>query len=311
MDCGRERAVQYGAVGVSRANPHVRSGVAGRERTSMVAIVGHSPDLPDADSNVSRRRLLSIAGGAGLASLVAACSPPSKTAPAATAFTPSESPTILRATPTVGAAPPPTVAETPTPAVSGVMLCPHAWGARPARPGGRPHTIDRMTLHHSAVALPDNRGIIARLQQHQRYHQDDKGWVDIAYHVAVDREGNIFQLRDTAIAGDTATEYDTAGHFLVLAEGNFDEEPVSEAQLSGTALAFAWAAQRFGLSVDTLASHREVAPGTSCPGQNLEAHMTSGDLHQRVADLLVGGVDLRPLCGPEADARVAAIEAGR
>lgn len=231
---------------------------------------------------VSRRRLLGIAGGAGLAALAAAC-----------------------------AAPSPGVRLTATGATSGVMLCRSAWGARPARPGGRPHTIDRMTLHHSAVALPDNRQIIARLQQHQRYHQDDKGWVDIAYHVAVDRRGNIFQLRDTAIAGDTATDYDTTGHFLVLAEGNFDEEPVSEAQLAGTALVFAWAAQRFGLSVDTLASHREVATGTSCPGVNLEAQMTSGDLAHRVADLMAGGVDLRTVCGPEADARVAGIQAGR
>ena len=191
------------------------------------------------------------------------------------------------------------------------MLCREAWGARPALPGGRPQTVDRMTLHHSAVALPDNRAIIARLQQHQRYHQNDKGWVDIAYHVAVDRKGNIFQLRDTAIAGDTATAYDTTGHFLVLAEGDFDEEPVSEAQLSSTALVFAWAVKQFGIGVNTLASHREVASGTSCPGQNLEAHMTSGDVKGRIADLLVTGFELQPLCGPEADARVAAIEAGR
>ena len=105
-----------------------------------------------------------------------------------------------------------------------------AWGP-PTSPGGTPHTITRMTIHHSAVALPDNSDIVARLQQHQRYHQDDKGWVDIAYHYAVDRNGNIFELRDTAIAGDTATNYDTAGHFLVLCEGDFDQETVSEAQL--------------------------------------------------------------------------------
>jgi hypothetical protein len=99
-----------------------------------------------------------------------------------------------------------------TPSTSGVILPRPAWGARPPRPGGKPHTITRMTVHHSAVALPDNRGIVARLQQHQRYHMDDHGWIDIAYHYAVDRNGNIFALRDTAIAGDTATDYDTTGH---------------------------------------------------------------------------------------------------
>ena len=39
--------------------------------------------------------------------------------------------------------------------------------------------------------------------------------------------------------------------------------------------------------------------------------MTSGDLKARIADLLVTGFDLQPLCGPAADERVAAIEAGR
>lgn len=139
-----------------------------------------------------------------------------------------------------------------------------------------------MTLHHSAVALPDNRGIVARLQQHQRFHQDTKGWVDIAYHAAVDRDGNIFELRDTAIAGDTATTYDTTGHFLVLAEGNFDQEAVSNAQLNGVPLVFAWATSQFGITVDTLATHREVAPGTDCPGQNLQARVDSRELKQRI-----------------------------
>lgn len=195
-------------------------------------------------------------------------------------------------------------------AASGVMLCREAWGARPAKPGGRPHTITRMTLHHSAVALPDNRGIVARLQQHQRYHQVDKGWVDIAYHAAVDRRGNIFALRDPAIAGDTATTYDTTGHYLVLCEGNFDEEAVSEDQLNGAALVFAWATKQFGIGVNTLASHEEVAPGTSCPGRNLEAHMTSGDLKARIANLIASGFELKQICGQEALDRAAAITAG-
>ncbi len=265
----------------------------------MVKPVGHPNDGVDNGQDlVSRRQMLAIAGGAGVASLVAACS----TARSAPAATQTPTPDISTNAPST---------QSSAPMVSGVMLCRAAWGARPALPGGRPQTVTRMTLHHSAVALPDNRGIIARLQQHQRYHQDDKGWVDIAYHAAVDRDGNIYQLRDYNIAGDTATDYDTTGHYLVLAEGNFDEEAVSEAQLRGTALVFAWAVKNFGIGVDTLASHREVASGTSCPGKNLEAHMTSGDLKARIADLLATGFDLQPLCGPAADERVAAIEAGR
>ncbi len=42
------------------------------------------------------------------------------------------------------------------------------------------------------------------------------------------------------------------------------------------------------------------------------AHVASGDLKRRVDDLLSAGtVDLQRICGPEAAAIVAAIEAGR
>jgi hypothetical protein len=196
------------------------------------------------------------------------------------------------------------------PVASGVILPRAAWGARPPRPGGTPHTITRMTIHHSAVALPDNRGIVARLQQHQRYHQVDKGWIDIAYHYAVDRNGNIFALRDTAIAGDTATDYDTVGHFLVLCEGDFDQETVSEAQLNGAALVCAWATRQFGITTSTLASHKEVTPVTDCPGTTLESHLTSGDLKRRIEDTIAAGFSLTPVSAAQAAPIVAAIEAG-
>jgi hypothetical protein len=231
---------------------------------------------------INRRQLLRLAGSAGLASIVGACSS------AAT------STTSVRL----------------TSKTSAQLLCRDAWGARPARPGGKRHTITRMTLHHEAVVLGDNRNAPGRLRQDQRYHQDQKGWVDIAYHMGVDRNGNIYELRSTDIAGDTATDYDTTGHFLVLCEGDFDQEVVSEAQLHGAAQTFAWAAQNFHIATNTLAGHRDLAQ-TSCPGANLYAHLSSGDLKHRIDDLLAaGGVNLQRFCGPEAAARVAAIEAG-
>ncbi|OBI87508.1 N-acetylmuramoyl-L-alanine amidase [Mycobacterium sp. 1245805.9] len=160
------------------------------------------------------------------------------------------------------------------------------------------------------MVLGENRNAPSHLRQDQRYHQDEKGWIDIAYHVGVDRNGNIYELRSTEFAGDTATDYNTTGHFLVLCEGDFDQEAVSEAQLQGAALAFAWAAQNFRVASSTLAGHRDLA-STSCPGANLYAHLSSGDLKRRIDDLLAGApVDLQRFCGPDAAARVAAIEAG-
>jgi N-acetylmuramoyl-L-alanine amidase len=168
-----------------------------------------------------------------------------------------------------------------------------------------------MTLHHEAVVLGDNRNAPGRLRQDQRYHQDQKGWVDIAYHVGIDRDGNIYELRTPQIAGDTATDYDTTGHFLVLCEGDFDQEVVSDAQLHAAALAFAWATQTFRIATDTLAGHRDLA-STSCPGANLYARISSGDLKRRIEDLLAAGtVNLRSVCGTDAATTVAAIEAGQ
>lgn len=252
---------------------------------------------------VSRRRLLWLAGGAGAAAVVSACAKPVPES----AARPTPSPARPAARP--GVSPPASPPPAPV-GVSAVLLCRDAWGARAARPGGTPHTITRMTLHHTGVVLGDNRNSTARLRQHQRYHQDQLGWIDIAYHVGVDRDGNIFELRTPKLAGDTNTAYDPVGHFLVVCEGDFDQEAISEAQLHGAALAFAWAAQTFGVTSSTLAGHRDLA-ATACPGAHLYAHLSSGDLRRRIDDLVVAGrVDLQRVCGPDAAAAVAAIEAG-
>ena len=197
-----------------------------------------------------------------------------------------------------------------TPATNQV-LCRDAWGAAAARPGGIPHTLNRMTIHHTAVVLGENSNAPSRLRQHQHYHQDTQGWIDIAYHFSVDRDGNIYQLRDPLLVGDTATSYDPTGHFLVVCEGDFDQEEVTEAQLNGAAFVFAWAAQEYGIATSTLKGHRDASSDTACPGSSLYAHVTSGDLQSRIDGLLATGpVDLQMTCGPEADEIVTEIATG-
>ena len=266
-------------------------------------------DLPISGPPVSlsRRQLLRWAGGAGLAAALTGCSDRALDqqtgAPAAK----------VAAGPSPSSAAPVAPKDEPAPAKAVVapLLCRDAWGARAARAGGVTHTITRMTLHHSGVVLPDNRTITDRLRQHQSNHQDQRGWIDIAYHIGIDHDGNIFELRPIEYVGDTATDYDPTGHFLVLCEGDFDQEPVPDAQLHSAAVVFAWAAQTYRISTDTLAGHRDFA-ATACPGGNLYAHLSSGDLRQRVDELVAAGpVELRRVCGDEAAAMVAGIEAGR
>ena len=222
------------------------------------------PDQPvDRTELVSRRRLLQLAGTAGLVAAASACS---TEPPAHPSSSPSPSPTATAAR-SPAAIPPPEPLTSTAPTLSAppaVMLCRDAWGARPARPGGTPHTLTHLTIHHSAVVLGDNSNAPGRIRQDQRYHQDTQGWIDIAYHVGVDRNGNIYELRSPELVGDTATTYDPTGHFLVLCEGDFDKEEVTEELLHGTALACAWAAQRFAIPTATLRPQgfrRDLLPG--------------------------------------------------
>lgn len=204
----------------------------------------------------------------------------------------------------------PTDASTPAPPapVQPQLLCRDAWGAAPSGADDRAHTITGLMVHHAAVALDDNRDAPSRMRGYQRYHQE-QGWPDVAYHVGVDRNGHLYELRNPSLPGDTFTDYDPSGWLLVLADGNFDVQEPTPAQVEGVARVLAWGAEHFGTDTRVHA-HRDHAQ-TSCPGDHLYARVADGSLEARVVELLAaGGVALEPVCGQEADALVAAIEAG-
>lgn len=206
-------------------------------------------------------------------------------------------------------------AEEPDPADAEVeaagrveVLCREALGLRPAGPTEARHRLDRLTLHHTAVALETAALAPERLRRHQRHHRD-AGWPDIAYHYAVDLAGNVYELRDPAVPGDTFTAYDTTGHLQVVCEGDYDRQRPSDALLEGVGELLAALAAAHDLSLDSLEPHRTYVPTTACPGRHLRARVD--DLRAHAAGLARQGapaLDLR--CDAEAHQRVAAIEAG-
>jgi hypothetical protein len=165
------------------------------------------------------------------------------------------------------------------------------WGARPAETGRMvPHVIDRLTVHHAGVG-PSGAGP-SLMRIHQRSHMDERGWPDLAYHFVIGVDGTVYEGRDPRFRGDTATSYDTTGHFHVMLEGNFDVEQPTQAQIDSLTAMLAWAAERYGVSPSTIAGHGDHA-ATACPGHHLEDEIHSGRLESAVNDLIAaGGVDL-------------------
>lgn len=187
------------------------------------------------------------------------------------------------------------------------LLCREAWQARPARSGTTRHQLDRLTLHHTAVVAEDDTQGPSHLRLYQDRHMDQLGWADIAYHVAIDRAGYAYELRDWRRVGATGTDYDPAGHFLLVLDGNFQEQEPDPRQLDTAAHVLAWGADRFDVGLDTLVGHRELAV-TACPGDALQRRI--GALHQRGRELAARGVQLVPVCGKQGRRTVEAISAG-
>lgn len=271
--------------------------------------------------SVNRRRFLAMLGSAAVAVAAAACGVESNQgAVAQSSAAPTTTPTTVAPTSTTAAATTTTSTTTTTTTTTAMpttspraaaieVICKEAWGAQPVAGDFRGHQIDQITVHHTAVLLEDNRDAPGRVRQHQAYHQS-VGWPDIAYHYLIDAHGNVYQGRPVTAVGDTATEYDPTGHLLICCEGHFDEQQVPATQYAALVEVLAWGAAEYDVDPKAIRGHRDLAR-TTCPGDALYATVADGTLSADVSEFLRAvPVQLEVICGGEAEARIAAIEAG-
>lgn len=254
----------------------------------------------------SRRRVLSLAFKSIAAAAAGACAPmttsadpvpPSQRTQIPAAPVPS---TAARVTPSVsttltGPSVPQSVTTDRGDAIILDIVCPADWGASPPQTGFEEHVIDRITIHHTAVALYDESLAMERARQHQTYHQS-LGWPDLAYHFLIGPDGTVLAGRPLKYRGDTATDYDPARHLLICLEGNFDEQEVSDAQWMSLSRMTAWGMETFEVDASRVKGHRDVA-STSCPGDFVARMMEDGLLARSVD--AVDGVSTSDSCeGP-------------
>lgn len=144
------------------------------------------------------------------------------------------------------------------------------------------HVPTRITLHHGGETFPRSRDPREYLRSLQSWSRNDRKWLDIPYHYLIDLDGNIYAGRDIGYAGDTNTEYDPAGHALVVVLGNYEEIEPTPAQLAAVVDVMSVLAARFRIDPDNIGAHKDFARNTLCPGKNLYPYVQRGYFRDQV-----------------------------
>lgn len=166
-----------------------------------------------------------------------------------------------------------------------VYLPRSAWNAAPAKAGPGPLTPSRVrgvVVHWPGSGEDDSfdgrAEVAAALRGWQRFHQEERGWSDIAYQVAVDQAGRAWNLRglrtQSGANGDDDLNEEYGAILLVLVAG---EEPTAEmkATVRNVVLDFR---DLYGDDAAEIRPHSAVRPeGTDCPGPLARAAIARGD----------------------------------
>lgn len=170
----------------------------------------------------------------------------------------------------------------PAAAVPDVAIVNRAeWGARDPVLPMREHRIERITIHHTATRQNVERSLADKLRGLQAFSQRDDSlgdgrkkpaWADIPYHYYIAVDGTVGEARSWRYVGDSNTPYDPTGHLLIVVEGNFEDEQLTEGQMRALEALVTTFARRFNVPGERLGAHKDYA-STRCPGRNLYAEL--------------------------------------
>ncbi|MBI4423693.1 MAG: N-acetylmuramoyl-L-alanine amidase [Elusimicrobia bacterium] len=169
-----------------------------------------------------------------------------------------------------------------------------AWGALEEVAGkaiyyGRDVHPNRITLHHTDIAIPPDQLRLARewlelspdrrvaalavsreqaaehVRRVQRLHLD-RGWNDIGYHFMIDWMGRIYEGRPVGALG-AHTEEENRGNIGIALLGDMQHEDPSVPQRIAAERLVRWLSKKHGIRPTRIMAHRDYA-ATDCPGNH-------------------------------------------
>ena len=133
--------------------------------------------------------------------------------------------------------------------------------------------IRSITIHHDAIS-PRPSGQYAdsvrRLKAIRSGHLSHQ-WADIGYHYAIDPAGRVWQGRSLVYQG-AHVKNQNPGNIGIVVFGNHEQVTPTASALESLNKLIAHEMLRFGVSMNRVRTHRELAP-TACPGKHLQARM--------------------------------------
>ncbi len=117
--------------------------------------------------------------------------------------------------------------------------------------------VEGILLHNSGVSVLQSIEVI------HNYHKN-KGWAGIGYHYYVRKDGSIYRGRPENMAGAHCPGVNSTS-IGICAEGNFNEETMSEVQKQAIIELVKDIKSRY--NIKWIKGHREIL-ATSCPGTN-------------------------------------------
>ncbi|MGF1650704.1 MAG: N-acetylmuramoyl-L-alanine amidase [Hyphomicrobiaceae bacterium] len=161
------------------------------------------------------------------------------------------------------------------------ILSREAWGAKPAMTERmKRHSPREIVIHMTGVRMQPSVTLQRKMAGLQSFSQraakigkrTRAPWGDVPYHFYISSDGQMAKGRDVGYAGDTNTNYDTAGRIQIAVEGDFTTEMPKPQQLNSLRKLVAWLARLHKVPPSAITGHNAHA-ATSCPGKNLEAYL--------------------------------------